>query len=273
MFQQSVPRTNFESAINIAELIYHSIVRNIRKSHGNAVLSILVNMLQAFIFVIAFYVMFTVLGLRGAALRGDFLLYLMSGIYLFLTHTKTLSAVVGSEGPSSPMMKHAPMNTIISIASAALGTLYIQVLSLFTILFIYHAAFKPITIEQPIAAFSMLLLAWLAGIGVGTVFLAIKPWFPTFVSIASTVYQRANMIASGKMFVANTLPSFMLAMFDWNPLFHCIDQARGFIFINYFPRNSSITYPLLVAVVLIMIGLMGEFYTRKHASVSWTAKR
>ncbi len=35
------------------------------------------------------------------------------------------------------------------------------------------------------------------------------------------------MIASGKMFVANMLPTSMLLMLDWNPLFHCIDQARG----------------------------------------------
>jgi ABC-type polysaccharide/polyol phosphate export permease len=42
------------------------------------------------------------------------------------------------------------------------------------------------------------------------------------------VYQRANMIASGKMFIVNTRPPFMLTMFDWNPLFHCIDKARGF---------------------------------------------
>jgi hypothetical protein len=26
-------------------------------------------------------------------------------------------------------------------------------------------------------------------------------------------------------------------------------------------------------VVLLMVGLMGEFYTRKHASLSWSARR
>jgi hypothetical protein len=25
--------------------------------------------------------------------------------------------------------------------------------------------------------------------------------------------------------------------------------------------------------VLLMVGLMGEFYTRKHASLSWSARR
>ena len=80
------------------------------------------------------------------------------------------------------------------------------------------------------------------------------------------------MIASGKMFVANTLPPSILVMFDWNPLFHTIDQARGYTFINYFPNNSSASYPFYVALACLMLGLMGEFYTRKHASVSWTAK-
>ncbi len=266
-------RSTLQVILTILELIYHSIVRSVRKTHNNAFLAIATNIMQAVIFVAAFYVMFSVLGLRGAALRGDFLLYIMSGIFLYMTHSKALGAVVGSEGPASPMMQHAPMNTIVSICSAALGALYIQILSLAMILFVYHVAFTPLEIEQPVGAFAMLLLAWFTGAALGLVLLAIKPWFPTAVGIFSTIYQRANMIASGKMFVANTLPSFMLAMFDWNPLFHTIDQARGFAFINYNPRNSDPMYAFWVGVILVMIGLMGEFYTRRHASISWGARR
>ncbi|OZB19956.1 MAG: ABC transporter permease [Rhodobacterales bacterium 34-62-10] len=274
MFQQSTFRqTGLGAAVTIAELVYHSIVRNIRKSHGNAVIAILMNMLQAAIFVLAFYIMFVILGLRGAALRGDFLLYIMSGIFLYMTHTKTVAAVVGSEGPASPMMQHAPLNTIIVIAAAAIGTLYIQVLSLFVILFVYHAVFTPVVIDQPIPAFGMLLVSWYTGLALGVLLLALKPWFPTFVGIFTTIYQRVNMIASGKMFVANTLPAFMLSLFDWNPLFHAIDQSRGYVFINYAPRYTSYEYAIIVGTVLLMIGLMGEFYTRRHASVSWGARR
>lgn len=273
MFQQIHHRSKLNSAVSILELIYHATVRDVRKTHGNAFMAIGLNVLQALVFLAAFYVMFTVLGLRGAALRGDFLLYLMSGIFLFLTHVKTLGAVVGAEGPSSPMMKHAPMTTAISITSAALGALYIQVFTMVLILFAYHVAVHPFQIEQPYPAFAMLLLAWFTGASIGLVLLAIKPWFPTFVSTFTTVYQRANMIASGKMFVANMLPAYMLRMFDWNPLFHTIDQARGFVFVNYVPHNSNLTYPIVVAVTLTMIGLMGEFYTRHHASTSWDARR
>jgi ABC-type polysaccharide/polyol phosphate export permease len=274
MFQStSKPQSGFGTAISMFELIYHSIVRSVRKTHNNAIMAIVMNMLQMVIFVGAFYVMFSILGLRGAAIRGDFLVYIMTGIFLFMTHTKTFTAVVGSEGPASPMMQHAPMNTIISISSAALGALYVQVLSLFMVLFIYHVAFTPLEIEEPFGAFGMLMLAWFTGVGAGLVLLAIKPWFPTFVSIFTQIYQRVNMIASGKMFVANSLPSFMLAMFDWNPLFHVIDQSRGYAFINYSPRYSSWEYAWWIGVALLMIGLMGEFYTRRHASISWNARR
>jgi ABC-type polysaccharide/polyol phosphate export permease len=261
------------SAFNTTELIYHNTVRSIRKGHANAFISLFNNVMQSLILVGVFYFMFDILGLRGSAIRGDFLLFVMSGIFLFMTHTKSMGAVVGSEGPASPMMNHLPMNTAIAIASAALGALYIQVLSVVLILGVYSMGWGPVSIWDPIGALGMLLLAWFSGVAVGLVFLAIKPWFPGFTQISSSVYSRANMIASGKMFVANAMPAYMLALFDWNPLFHIIDQARGFVFVNYNPHYSSWPYALYVALVLTMIGLMGEFYTRRHASMSWQARR
>ncbi|MEM9348618.1 MAG: ABC transporter permease [Pseudomonadota bacterium] len=272
MFQQSRVRTRGSAAVNILELIYHSIVQNVRKSHSNALIGLFMSMLQAVMFVAVFYLMFSILGLRGAAIRGDFIIYIMSGIFLFLTHTKTMGAVVGSEGPASAMMKHAPMNTLVAIAGAALSVLYLQILTAFVILLVYHAVIEPVHIDRPIATFGMFLSAWFSGAAVGILFLSVKPWAPGPVSILASIYSRANMIASGKMFVANSLPPFMLAMFDWNPLFHAIDQARGFAFINYTPRNSVIDYPIYLSLVLIMIGFMLEFYTRKHASESWGAR-
>ena len=131
----------------------------------------------------------------------------------------------------------------------------------------------PVKINDPASAFTMLMIAWISGVALGLALPALKPWFPTGVAAMFILYMRANMIVSEKMFVANSLPSFMLAMFDWNPLFHLIDQARGFAFINYFPRNSNWEYAIYVTIALLMLGLMGEFYTRRHASVSWDARR
>ncbi|MEL6570556.1 MAG: ABC transporter permease [Pseudomonadota bacterium] len=273
MFEVEMRKTRSRTAFGMLELIYHATVREIRKSHRNPLIGLLLNMLQTVIFVLTFYLLFVFLGMRGSAIRGDFLLYIMSGIFLFMCHTKAMAAVFGSEGPASAMMHHAPMNTAISISAAALSSLYLQTLSLIVVLFVYHVVFTPIVIENMVGAYAMVLVAWISGVGVGMVFLALKPWMPDVASIGSSIYARANMIASGKMFVANSLPSSMLVLFDWNPLFHAIDQARGFIFLHYNPHFSSWTYPLYVTAVLITIGLMAEFYTRKHASLSWSAGR
>jgi ABC-type polysaccharide/polyol phosphate export permease len=75
------------------------------------------------------------------------------------------------------------------------------------------------------------------------------------------------------MFVANQTPMYILSVFMWNPLFHTIDQTRGYMFLNYDPRYSSVTYPIVVTCVLIVIGLLIERYTEKHASLSWSARR
>ncbi|MCR9109578.1 MAG: ABC transporter permease [Rhodobacteraceae bacterium] len=276
MFHKTVPTTRASSAVNIAELIYHNTVRSIRKTHGNAFMSIAMSVFQSLMFVLFFYIMFTIMGIKGLALRGDFVIFLLTGIFMFMTHNKAVSAVMGSEGPSSPMMQHAPMNTFVSIAAAMLSTLYIQMLAVFFILFVYDVAMNPYVLTEivdPAPVMGMLLLSWLSGGAVGLVFLAMKPWLPGLTGTLSTLYKRANMIASGKMFVANSLPSFMIAMFDWNPLFHTIDQARGFAFINYVPRNSNWEYVVYLTLTLLMIGLMGEFYTRRHVSASWSARR
>jgi len=140
-------------------------------------------------------------------------------------------------------------------------------------LFIYHVVFVPVVIDDPIGAMGMLLAAWFSGVAIGTVFLPLKLWEPDAVKVMTSIYSRASMIAYGKMFVANTLPSSMLVLFDWNPLFHTIDQARGYIFLHYDPHFSDPIYPVIVSLGLVMMGMMGEFYTRKSASISWSATR
>ena len=254
----------------MVELVFHGAVHNVRKTHTSAVIGLVLNVIQALIMLLFFYLMFSFAGARGMSIRGDYILFLMSGIFMFMTHVKTLTAVMRADGPTSPMMKHAPMNTLIAVASAALGTLYLQVLSASILLYVYHAVIAPLTFDEPVGMLGMLLLAWGTGISIGMMFRAASPWQPRFFSTVAQIYTRINMIASGKMFVANAMPTAVLAFFDWNPLFHTIDQGRGFIFLNYEPRYTSLEYPIYVMLACLTIGLIGEYYTGKRVSLSWT---
>ncbi len=272
VFQARQRSMGAASAVTVLELIYIATVRSLRMSHGNAVIGMAKSIMQSMIFVAIFYAMFELLGLRSSAARGDFIIYMMTGIFLYLTHIKALGAILGAEGGTSPIMQHAPMNPAIALTAAALSSLYVQFLSAVVILTLYYCAIKPFQFYDTVGVLAMFLLAWSSGAAVGMIFRAAKPWFPTAIGILSTIYQRANMIASGKMVLANTLPASKIAFFSWNPLFHTIDQARGFAFVNYNPHNSSVMYPIYLSLALVMIGLLGDFYTRQHQSASWGAK-
>ena len=66
----------------------------------------------------------------------------------------------------------------------------------------------------------------------------------------------------------------MLDMFTWNPLFHVIDQCRGFVFRNYFPRNTNWEYALWVGFgIAADRAARAIFFTRQHVSQSWGARR
>ena len=265
-------RSMLAQVLTTLELIYNQAVRNVRKDHGNAIIGLMLNIAQTVLLVAVFMVIFIFAGMRTAAIRGDTLIYLMSGVFLFMAHVKVIGAVAAAEGPTSSMMAHRPMNTLVAIGGAALGELYIQVLTVFVILFFYHVIWTPVEIHQPVAAFGMLLAVWFAGLSIGVALYALRPWMPGASRMITMLITRINMVASGKFFLANSLPEAYLHYFMWNPLFHAIDQARGYAFINYNPMHTSVLYPIYFGMTVIVLGLLVEFATRKTASVSWGAK-
>ena len=246
-------------------------VRSVRAQHNNAFIAFLSNFTMIAVFIAVFVLMFTLLGVRSSPLRGDFILYIMSGILIFIVHIQTVAAVSGSGGGANPLHQHAALNTMTAAISSAMGSLYLQLITLGVILGLYHLFWLPLDIFEPIGFLLMVILGWYTGVGVGLLFLAIKPWAPALITTLIMLYRRINMIASGKMFVANALPGFMLAMFDWNPLFHIIDQSRGHMFINYFPRYTSWEYAFWVGTTLAILGLIGLFFGERSKSISWGA--
>ena len=127
MFTTGRPKTLIGSAFVTLTLIFEAAVREQRKGHSNALYGLLLNVATTIAFVLAFQFMFSIMGLKSVPLRGDFLLFMLSGVFLFLTHTKALGAVASADGPTSAMMMHGPMNTVVSITGAALGLSLIHI--------------------------------------------------------------------------------------------------------------------------------------------------
>jgi ABC-type polysaccharide/polyol phosphate export permease len=273
MFQSQLRTNRVNSAFAMFRLMFHIASHQIRSRNGNAAVALILNFVQVIVMIGVLYFMNWLMGRGGMRIRGDLMVYFISAVGLFMMHVKTMGAVSGAAGPTSAMMKHGPMNTIVTIGGAALGALYMQTLTMLFLFTLYHCAVTPISFDQPVPSMGMMLLAWVSGIAIGLLFRAITPWAPGFMMIVSTVYRRANIISSGKMIVANMTPTHILAYFDWNPLFHIIDQGRGFIFLNYNPHYSNVSYPIKVTIACLMLGVIAERFTRSRQSLSWGAGR
>ncbi|MEJ6708659.1 MAG: hypothetical protein QNK92_07640 [Amylibacter sp.] len=95
--------------VEFLTLVYHATACDVCK--GNAIQALAMEVLQAATVVIFFYVLTTLLGMRGVAVRGSFVLYVLTGVFLFITHNKAVSAV-GGGGPVIPMLQHAPFRLL-----------------------------------------------------------------------------------------------------------------------------------------------------------------
>lgn len=271
MFDQRQNRNFVQAAGTTLSLIYHQTVYNLRTEHRNPIVGLLLTILQTAIFLMAFLLIYFIIGIRNSPIRGDFMLYMMSGIFLFMVHVQTAGAVSGSHSISGALNKHQPLSPAILIASSALAVLYRQTISYIAILWLYHVLVSPVSIESWPGVLAMYLMAWFSGMCMGLIFLGIRPWSPRGSKLLTTIFQRINMFGSGKMFVANLIPNAFIAWFLWNPLFHIIDQMRGFVFINYSPHKTDPYYPLWFSLAMMVVGLLINFTTRKYESISWTA--
>ena len=266
MPQEQRPRNSlFMEVMTFLELLYYTTVRDVRSETGNAALGLLIAVIRTVTLVFVFYILFEVVGMRGIALRGDFFLFLLGGVLLFFMHNGTIGKTIQAGSQVSPMMMHAPMTAVLRIMAANLSVLYIYTLSILIILVGTWVVTGELEIHRPGQTILPFLLAWASGIAIGLIFLLIKPFMPNMMKTISTVYMRANLITSGKFFVANMLPEKVLPFFDWNPLFHTIDQTRGALFVNYVPHNTSLTYPLL----FVAVGGVIEGSSRWAVSKSW----
>ena len=79
MFSANQNSSLLFGAFRLMDLIYHNTVRSVRKGHRDALMAIPSNVLQTLVMVGAFYVFIDIMGMRGMAIRGDFLLYVKDG--------------------------------------------------------------------------------------------------------------------------------------------------------------------------------------------------
>lgn len=246
-------------------LVFSLVVRDLRTEHRNAALGILISIAQPLIMGLVFYAFMQLMGGRGSQIRGDALTFVITGFIIFFTHIRTVSAVAMSL--RQDMLNHQRLTPFLMISVKALGQLYKNVFALLIMLAANYLLRDVYEMQDPLLFISVIFWCWLGGVAVGTIFLAINRYL-SWGSLLNTMYIRIMFFTSGKFFVASKLPSTIRPYFDWNPLFHLLDQGRGAVFLNYNAGTTSMDYAIKVVLLLLVVGFLTESYVRRHYNVS-----
>jgi len=259
--------TLVDAAAKHLVVLYATTVREIRNSAGNSQLGLVMNILQTLAFVAVFYFMFVIVGRRDAGLRGDTVMFLLSGVLLYRLHVNVINKVRGAVSGNLALINYEPTKSVIFVWARALAALYEFFLVSALMVGVYALAMGGVEMHRPSQLVAPILLSWASGVGIGQITMYAEAHIGWF-SIVSQFYQRILMFTSGKFFVANAVPSMVLPYLWWNPLFHAIDISRGALFVNYAPRNSSMVF--LVGLTLLLLAVGGLMESRLNRSLNQT---
>ena len=254
--------TTLGKVLEFFRLLYVFTAHNARGTQRNALVAILLRIVVMASLGAAFFVIMSVTGIRNMGGRTDQIWLLLTGLFLFFIHIGTFKTAMTGLDPNSGMNVHPPVTPLLELFSSALGQLYINIIAIGVIGLAIHVLFIELEVDNLRGVFVAVFWTWLSGVAIGTVFSGLSAFIPVFQTIGQVLMRRANMIFSGKMFAANTLPPAVIPFFIWNPLFHTIDQCRGAVFRNYVPRYTSIEYPMWFTFVAFVIALL-LFHARK----------
>ena len=221
---------------------------------------------NVFMFVLMMGFMLLMRGV-GAKIRGEFGFFVLTGIALFMLHNKVFQAV-SSMSKGDPMMPVLSISRGMMICGSILHVVYMQtcVTAIFFAVMCIIYQTIPVQDWSGIAYCYVLVIAW--SIAVGLFFLSIQPLAPVIIPKIAQMYRRIGMITSGKMIPGNMMGMMgrFHGIFIMNPLFHLIDQTRGFTFQHYNPFISSLTYPIEATAGLLVISAVTYFAIQKYTS-------
>lgn len=258
--------TLLNGLLNYSFLVWALVVRNLREAAGGAAVGFIKGVLMALAFCIGFYIFMTFFRLTALTVRGDVMIFILIGIGFFFAMKATLAAAMKAMQSSWKMAAHPHLSPIIFIYADSLAVFYNWFLAI-VIIFVGNSLYTgKMEIENPIMFFPIFLLIWLTGMGIGMV-LGFLMFYFSWAQMVKRILFKLMFFTSGKFTNAHVIPSDMLPLFLWNPLFHLIDQMRDAAFVNYTAYRTNLTYPTICCIALLLAGHMLYDYMLRRRNV------
>ena len=246
---------------------FHYAVAQVRKKAGSTSLGfvkLILTTMAMFVFMMGLMMLIRMGGSFGVSIRGEFLLYVLSGVAMFMTHNKIFGAVADLYKPDA-MLPVLSISRGIMIMGAILENLYMTFVVNFLFYIVICIIYGEIIMDNPFGFAYCYFVLVLWSVSLGLIFQAITPLAPSVFRILANFYKRIGIVTSGKMVPGNLLGAMgkFGGIFLWNPLFHIIDQGRGFIFDQYNPFISTLEYPIKASIIAFTFAIIFNFVSSR----------
>ncbi len=100
-----------------------------------------------------------------------------------------------------------------------------------------------------------LLITWLIGCGLGLIFAVAAAYFNEVEKIVAVI-QAPMMFISAVLFPISAMPTATQKILLINPLVHTIEVSRKSMFPFYHAEGANLTYPFIVMIIVLGLGLV-----------------
>jgi capsular polysaccharide transport system permease protein len=142
--------------------------------------------------------------------------------------------------------------------------LEVSAMTVVTFLIFVGIAFfdEPRVPDDPLSLMAALCTIIILGSGLGiinsVIIIFVSSWDRIFPVLFRLLY-----VISGVYWVTDRLPPFIRDIVVWSPINHCIEWVRQAFFVGYVCNSLDRSYPLLLGLILIVVGLSAERALRR----------
>ena len=202
---------------------------------------------------------------RQSPYGPSLLLFIATGVFPIYLFIHTSMKLRGALAPGNHRKRY-PIETsldhiIVHSAVHILSTTFVAVLFFGAIYWI--GGVREAIPWAPLESIEALVLIFMFGVGAGIINSVVARLFPLWDSLWPAI-ARASLHFSGPYFVAAYLAPNIRWYFDLNPVIHAVNWFRDGFYFFYPTQLCNPLYPLWVAILMIVIGLLLEAGTRSY---------
>ncbi|MDF7801157.1 ABC transporter permease [Pontiellaceae bacterium B1224] len=238
------------------------VLRETRATFGTSQLGYLWAIVTPALGVAVFVLVFGAAG-RRPPFGSSLALFFATGLLTLEFYKKLSTSLMTTFNANKALLTYPCIKETDTLFSRSLlisATYLVIMLVFYGTLVLFQKASPPHHPDQLIVAFFMICLL---GTGVGIVNAVMLSIWESW-SYVESILTRPLIIISGVFYIPSSLPPAALNVLQWNPVLHLIEWFRTGYYSNYNSTVLNKEYLFLFALLILLIGLIGERLTRKR---------